>query len=65
MTKNIGKQIFWDVEAKGAGKYDNGTIWVPLLNVNAKGNMTLSGNKLKVSGSKGPIKDSQVWTRIK
>jgi len=65
MTKNIRKQIFWDVEAKGGGNYDNGTIWVPLLNINAKGKMTLAGNTLKVSGNKGPVKDSQVWTRIK
>jgi uncharacterized protein (DUF2147 family) len=65
MTKNIGKQIFWDAEAKGGGKYENATIWVPLLNINAKGKMMLSGDTLKVSGNKGPIRDSQVWTRIK
>jgi uncharacterized protein (DUF2147 family) len=65
MTKNIGKQIFWDAEAKGNGKYEKVMIWVPLLNIDAKGEMTLSGNTLKVSGNEGLISGSQVWTRIK
>lgn len=64
MNKNIGKQIFWGLVAEGDGKYDDGTIWVPTLGIHAKGEITLSGNTLKVSGHEGPIKDSQVWTRI-
>lgn len=65
MTKNIGKQIFWGLKAEGGGKYDDGTIWIPTLNIHAKGQMILSGNTLTVSGHEGPIEDSQVWTRIK
>jgi len=63
-TKNIGKQIFWGLVAEGNGKYDDGTIWVPTLDIHAKGEITLSGNTLKASGHDGPIRDSQVWTRI-
>lgn len=64
-TRNVGRQLFWDMEALGNGKYGNGTVFVPLLNIKAKATMKLTGNRLKVTGCKGPVCDGQVWTRLK
>ena len=66
-TPNIGKRIFWGVEPLGDGEYGNGTAWVPLLNVNASANLTLSdsGDTLKVRGCKAILCDSQMWRRVK
>ena len=64
-TKNVGKQVFWGMKPVGGGKYDGGTAWVPLLNVNAKAKMDLRGNTLKVKGCKGVVCDGQTWTRVK
>ena len=64
-TKNVGRALFWDVEALGGGKYGNGTVFVPLLNIKAKASLELSGNKLKVTGCKAGVCDGQVWTRIR
>ncbi|MEO8531576.1 MAG: DUF2147 domain-containing protein [Deltaproteobacteria bacterium] len=63
-TPNIGKELFWDMTPHGDGGYSNGTAWVPLLNVQVRASMTLSGNRLTVRGCKGPICDTQVWTRL-
>ena len=64
-TKNVGKQVFWGMKPAGGGKYDGGTAWVPLLNVNARASMDLRGNTLNVRGCKGVICDGHVWTRLK
>ena len=63
-TPNVGKELFWDMVPHGDGAYSNGTAWVPLLNVTVKGSMTLRGNRLVVRGCKGPICDTQTWTRL-
>jgi uncharacterized protein (DUF2147 family) len=63
-TPNIGKELFWGMSATGEGAYRGGTVWVPLLNVEAKGSMKLSGNRLIVRGCKGPVCDGQTWSRL-
>ena len=63
-TKNVGKELFWDMSPNGGGTYVGGTVWVPLLNVQAKATMQLSGNTLKVRACKGLICDGQVWMRV-
>ena len=65
MTKNVGKELFWNMVPNGGGTYDGGTVWVPLLNVQAAATMQLSGNTLKVRGCKGLVCDGQVWTRVR
>ncbi|MFZ7090155.1 DUF2147 domain-containing protein [Primorskyibacter sp. 2E233] len=65
MTPNVGKPLFWDLKALGAGRYAGGTVFVPLLNVTAKAKAELTGNTLEVIGCKGAICDGQVWTRLK
>ncbi len=65
MTKNVGKELFWDMVPEGAGAYAGGTVWVPLLNVQARATMQLSGDRLKVRGCKGLVCDGQVWMRVR
>jgi len=65
MTKNIGKELFWDMAPSGGGAYGGGTVWVPLLNVQAAATMQLAGNILKVRACKGPVCDGQVWNRVR
>jgi uncharacterized protein (DUF2147 family) len=64
-TPNIGKELFWNMTPHGDGGYSNGTAWVPLLNVQVRASMNLSGNRLVVRGCKGPVCDTQTWTRLK
>ena len=64
-TPNVGKELFWNMTPHGDGAYSDGTAWVPLLNVQVRASMTLSGNRLTVRGCKGPICDTQIWTRLK
>ena len=65
MTKNVGKELFWDMSPEGGGAYGGGTVWVPLLDVQARATMQLAGDTLKVRACKGPVCDGQVWTRVK
>lgn len=64
-TKNVGKELFWDMKDLGQGSYDGGTVFVPLLDVTAKAEMRIVGDRLHVRACKGPICDGQVWTRVK
>lgn len=63
-TANVGKRLFWDLRPTGAGKYNGGTVEVPLLNVTAQAKATLSGDSLRVIGCKGPVCDGQTWKRV-
>lgn len=63
-TKNVGKELFWDVKPAGDGNYQDGTVVVPLLNVKATASMRLQGSKLQVTACKGAICDGQTWTRL-
>jgi uncharacterized protein (DUF2147 family) len=64
-SDTIGKQLVWDMQAKGGGSYKNGKIWQPSKDKVYKSKMSLSGDTLKVSGCIGPICKKQTWSRIK
>ena len=64
-TPNIGKQLFWDMEAAGGGKYGNGVVQVASLNMKARATMELNGNNLRVTGCKGHACYGQTWSRLK
>jgi uncharacterized protein (DUF2147 family) len=63
-TKNVGKELFWDMQPEGNGQYAGGTVWVPLLNINAKGSMALAGDRLTVKGCKLAACEEFVWSRV-
>jgi len=61
--KNIGKLVFWDMKAQGAGSYE-GRAYVPVHDREYPGKLVLNGNRLNVGGCAGPICMSQSWTRV-
>lgn len=63
-SANKGKPIVWDMQAEGAGKYDDGKIWQPSTGKIYRSKMQLEGDVLKVSGCIGPICKKQTWTRV-
>ena len=64
-TPNVGRRLFWNVEAVGGGAYDNGRVYVPLLGVEARAKMRLlDSNRLQVIACKAMVCDGQVWTRV-
>lgn len=64
-TPNIGRRLFWDMQPKGNGAYDGGTVEVASMNLRAKARMQLQGNSLRVTGCKGPACFGQTWTRLR
>ncbi len=64
-SDKVGKQMIWDMQAKGGGKYSGGKIWAPDSGKTYKSKMKLAGNALEVSGCVGPICRGQSWTRVK
>ena len=63
-SANDGKQLVWDMVAKGGGNYGDGKIWQPSTGKTYNSKMALSGNRLKVSGCVGPICKKQTWSRV-
>ncbi|WP_380053144.1 DUF2147 domain-containing protein [Falsihalocynthiibacter sp. SS001] len=62
---NIGKNLVWDMTAKGNGDYGDGKIWQPSKDKVYKSKMSLNGDRLNVSGCIGPICKKQTWARVK
>ena len=62
-TKNVGKELFWDMTPEGGGRYGGGTVAVPLLNVTAKARMLLQGDRLTVEACKLGTCEDFVWRR--
>jgi len=63
-TPNVGRRIFWDVQAVNTGEY-RGTGWLPLRDRTFKAKLRLAQDALTVSGCIGPICQNQVWTRVR
>ncbi|MBY6092759.1 DUF2147 domain-containing protein [Pseudooceanicola sp. 502str34] len=64
-SENIGRQLVWDMAAKGGGAYGDGKIWQPSTDKVYRSKMVLNGETLAVSGCFGPICKKQTWTRVK
>lgn len=64
-SENIGKQLVWDMQAQGGGRYRKGKIWQPSTGKVYSSKMALSGDVLNVSGCIGPICKKQTWNRVK
>lgn len=62
--EHMGKNIIWDMGAKGEGAFAGGRIWAPDSGKTYRSKMQVSGDALKVSGCVGPICRSQTWTRV-
>ncbi len=65
-SPNIGRQIVSDMVAYADGLYDDGQIYSPDRDKTYNGDMTLSGNSLKVRGCVlGICRDGGTWKRVK
>ncbi len=65
-SPNIGRQIVWDMQARGGGAYGGGKIWSPDRDKTYAGKMALSGDALAVSGCVlGICRDGGTWQRVK
>ena len=62
--KNVGKRLFWDAKAIGAGVYQ-GRAYVPIFGRDFPATMTVSATRMIVKGCSGAICRSQRWTRVK
>lgn len=63
-SENIGKNLVWDMVARGGGSYKDGQIWQPSTDKIYSSKMSLKGNVLKVSGCWGIICKKQTWNRV-
>lgn len=64
-SPNIGRQIVWDMEPQGGGRYARGKVWSPDRDKVYKSKMVLSGDALDVSGCVLIICRDSHWTRVK
>ncbi|KIT16845.1 DUF2147 domain-containing protein [Jannaschia aquimarina] len=63
-TSIVGRQIIWDMQARGNGQYRGGKIWAPDQDKTYNSKMTMNGNSLKVEGCVTVFCRGQTWTRI-
>ncbi len=64
-SDTLGRQMIWDMQAKGEGLYDSGKIWAPDRDRTYNSRMVLEGDNLKVSGCVFGICRGQTWQRLK
>lgn len=64
-STNIGKNVVWDMASQSETKWSKGRIWDPGADKTYRSKMSLSGDKLKVSGCVGPICRANTWVRVK
>jgi uncharacterized protein (DUF2147 family) len=65
-SPNIGKQIIWDMVAKGNGAYGDGKVWSPDRDKTYNSKLQLTGDALAVSGCVFVIcRDGGTWQRVK
>lgn len=65
VTPNVGRRLFWDMQPRGDGHYDGGTVEIASMNLRARAKMKLQGDSLRVTGCKGPACFGQTWTRLR
>ena len=63
-SPNRGRQIVWDMTARGEGVYRGGKIWAPDRDQTYNSRMTLEGDALRVEGCVFGICRGQTWTRL-
>ena len=63
-SASIGRQIVWDMQPRGAGKYEAGRIWAPDRDKTYASKMELTGDQLEVYGCVLGFCRRQSWTRV-
>lgn len=63
VSENVGRQIVWDMEPRGNGRYRDGRIWAPDRDQTYRARMDMAGSRLTVAGCVLFICRDQIWTR--
>lgn len=63
-SDTIGRQMIWDMAARGNGEYRGGKIWAPDRDKTYNARMALAGDQLEVSGCVLGICRGQTWRRV-
>ena len=64
-SPNVGRQIVWDMEPQGSGRYRNGRVWAPDRDQTYNARMEMAGDRLTVSGCVLMFCRDAVWTRAR
>jgi len=64
-SPNVGRQIVWDMEPQGNGRYRNGRVWAPDRDQTYNARMEMAGDRLTVSGCVLVFCRDAVWTRAR
>lgn len=64
-SPNVGRQIVWDMEPQGSGRYRNGRVWAPDRDQTYSARMALEGDRLTVSGCVLMFCRDAVWSRAR
>ena len=63
-SDNVGRQIVWDMMAKGGGSYGDGKVYAPDRDRTYNSRMTLEGDRLTVEGCVFGICRGSQWKRV-
>lgn len=64
-SANVGRQIVWDMQPMGDGRYGKGKVWAPDRDKTYNSKMALDGEYLAVSGCViGICRDGGRWKRV-
>ena len=64
ITKNVGRQILFDMTETKAGLYA-GRVLIPKFNRTLKGTMKVTGHRMYLSGCLSGVCGNQTWTRVR
>jgi len=64
-SPNVGRQIVWDMEPQGNGRYRNGRVWAPDRDQTYNSRMQMDGDRLTVSGCVLVFCRDAVWSRAR
>ncbi|MEM6637335.1 MAG: DUF2147 domain-containing protein [Pseudomonadota bacterium] len=65
-SPNVGRQIIWDMQALGDGRYGRGKIYAPDRDRTYGSKLQLSGDGLAVSGCVlGVCRNGGTWQRVR
>jgi len=65
-TRNVGRELIWDMVPQGGGAYAGGQVLVPLLGADFPAEMQLSGDRLSLRACNAMgVCRSQTWRRVR
>ena len=63
-TKNTGRKLIWDFIEVTPGTYRDGLAYLPIMNMNVRPKIDVTGDRLVIRGCIGPVCKKQIWIRL-